>query len=406
MSTGGLTRFFADRVSLMRASEIRELLKLTENKEVISFAGGLPDPATFPKEELAEMAIRVLRTYGDQALQYSPTKGITPLRSELASLLSGRGIRVTGDEDIMVTTGSQEALHIIAQTLIGSGDYVVVELPSFLGAINAFRICNPSFIGIPLDDDGMRVDVLELRLKRLYNEGRGVKLLYTIPIAHNPAGVTMSLERRKHLMELAVKYDFVIVEDDPYSAFVYEPTDTTPLKALDRDGRVIYISTFSKILAPGLRLGWIVSNREFVEVFERCKQSVDLHTSTFNQFLALESIKAGIIEKTVNKARRIYKRKKDLMLEALDEYMIPGSWWSKPHGGLFVMVRLPREDFDTSKILLEAINAGVAYVPGGSFFVDGSGANTMRLNFSFPREDQIAVGVKILSEVVKRRIQP
>ncbi|MEM4785013.1 MAG: PLP-dependent aminotransferase family protein, partial [Sulfolobales archaeon] len=266
----------------------------------------------------------------------------------------------------------------------------------------AFRLSEPNFIGIPLDDDGMNVDILEARLRRLYSEGKNVKLVYTIPIAHNPAGVTMSLERRKHLIELAEKYDFLIVEDDPYSSFTYEPTDTTSLKSLDRSGRVIYISTLSKILAPGLRIGWILAPKEFVNEFEKCKQSLDLHTSTFTQYISLEAIRSGVVRTVIEKARTIYKRKKDVMLDALEKYLVPGCWWSKPVGGLFVMLRLPKEELNTSKMLFDAIDAGVAYVPGGSFYVDGSGANTMRLNFSFPKEEEITEGIRILSGVVRR----
>lgn len=399
-----LDRFLADRVNLMAASEIRELLKITEGRKVISLAGGLPDPQTFPKDELKGIINKILSENGDRALQYSPTKGIGELRSELTNFLNCRGVPINNSDDIIVTSGSQQALHIIALTLINPRDYVVMELPSYLGAINAFRLSEPNFVGIPLDDDGMNVDILEARLRRLYGEGKTVKLVYTIPIAHNPAGVTMSLQRRKHLIELSEKYDFIIVEDDPYSSFTYEPSDTTSLKSLDRSNRVIYLSTLSKILAPGLRIGWIAASKEMVDVFERCKQSLDLHTSTFAQFISLEAIKSGVVKSVIERAKVIYKRKKDIMLEALEKYLVPGCWWSKPVGGLFIMLRLPREDLNTSKMLFEAIDAGVAYVPGGSFYVDGSGANTMRLNFSFPKEEDISEGIRILSSVVRNHL--
>ncbi len=401
MNSFNVRKLLAERVSLMASSEIRELLKITEGRKVISLAGGLPDPQTFPKDELKGIISKILQEKGDKALQYSPTKGIGELRGELINFLNSRGVTVGDEDDIIVTTGSQQALHIIALTLINPNDYVVMELPSYLGAINAFRLSAPNFIGIPLDDDGMNVSLLEVRLRRLYGEGKKVKLVYTIPIAHNPAGVTMSLDRRKYLIELADRYDFLIVEDDPYSSFTYEPSDTTSLKNLDRSNRVVYISTLSKILSPGLRIGWIVAHNELVNVFERCKQSLDLHTSTFAQYVSSEAIKTGIVKSVIEKARAIYKRKKDVMLEALEKYAVPGCWWSKPVGGLFVMLRLPREDLNTSSMLFRAIDAGVAYVPGNSFYIDGSGVNTMRLNFSFPKEDEIAEGVKILSSVIK-----
>ncbi|MEM2157741.1 MAG: PLP-dependent aminotransferase family protein [Sulfolobales archaeon] len=400
----GLEKFLADRVNFMAASEIKELIKITEGKKVISLAGGLPDPQTFPRNELIGIIGKILSEKGDKVLQYSPTKGISELRSELFNFLNSREVMARNNDDVIVTTGSQQALHIIALTLINPKDYVVMELPSYLGAINAFKLSEPNFVGVPLDDDGMNVDILEARLRRLYSEGKKVKLVYTIPIAHNPAGVTMSLERRKHLIELADRYDFLIIEDDPYSSFTYEPSDTTSLKSLDKNSRVIYISTLSKILAPGLRIGWILASKEIVDVFERCKQSLDLHTSTFAQYVSLEAIKSGIVKSVIERARTIYKRKKDVMLDALEKYLVPGCWWSKPVGGLFIMLRLPKEEIDTSKMLFEAIDAGVAYVPGGSFYVDGSGVNTMRLNFSFPKEEEISEGIKILSSVVKRHL--
>jgi len=378
-------KFLAERIKLMRASEIRELLKIVESRKIISFAGGLPDPSIFPKRELSDIVVKVLQEYGDKALQYGPTKGITSFREELLKFMERKGIKISSDDDIIITTGSQQALYIIVQTLINPNDNIVLELPSYLGAINAFRLSEPNFIGIPIDDNGMRIDILEERLRRLRSEGKRVKLVYTIPIAHNPAGVTMSLERRKHLVELSEEYDFLIIEDDPYSFFTYEPTDTTPLKSIDNNGMVIYISTLSKILSPGLRIGWILAPKEYVDAFEKCKQLLDLHTATFTQYIALNAFKLGVVETVIERSRIIYKRKKDVMLNSLDEYMVSGSWWSRPVGGMFIMVRLPKDTIDTKAMLIDAINAGVAYVPGGSFFVDGSGTNTMRLNFSYPK---------------------
>lgn len=404
MGVGEWVRFLAERTRFMEASEIRELLKIIESRRVISFAGGLPDPSIFPKKELSDIAVKVLQEYGDEALQYSPTKGVTPFRRELLRFMERKGVRVLSNDDVIITSGSQQALHIIAQTLINPNEVIILELPSYLGAINAFKLSEPNFIGIPIDDNGMRTDILEERLRRLRSEGRGVKLVYTIPTAHNPAGVTMSLERRRHLVELSEEYDFLIVEDDPYSFFTYEPVDTTPLKSVDNSGRVIYVSTLSKILAPGLRIGWILARKEYVDVFERCKQSLDLHSSTFTQYIALNAFKLGMVDTVIERSRAVYKRKKDVMLDALSEYMISGSWWSRPVGGLFIMLKLPKDTLDTKAMLVDAVNAGVAYVPGGSFFIDGSGVNTMRLNFSYPKEEQIIEGIKILSDVVKKWI--
>ncbi|MCD6341145.1 MAG: PLP-dependent aminotransferase family protein [Desulfurococcales archaeon] len=399
-------KFLAERTGLMRASEIRELLKLTEGKKVISFAGGLPDPQVFPKAELAEIARDVILERGDKALQYSPTKGVTEFRVTLLNYMKKKGIAVRSDDDVIVTTGSQQALDIVGRTMINPQDVIIVELPTYLAALNAFRLYRPTLVGIPIDDNGMRTDILEEEVKKLVSNGKRVKFIYTIPVAHNPAGVTLSIERKKHLIEIASQYDILIIEDDPYSYFVYdEGVDITPLKTLDKEGRVVYLSTLSKILAPGLRIGWILGNKTLIDVFERAKQSSDLHTSTLSQFIAIESIKRGVVDRTVERAKMVYKKKRDMMLEALEKYMVKGAWWSKPIGGLFLMLRLPSTEVDTKKLLSEAIEAGVAFVPGASFFADGSGWNTMRLNFSYPKLEEIEEGIRILSEIVKKKLK-
>ncbi len=397
--------FLAERTELMRASEIRELLKITEGKKIISLAGGLPDPKIFPKAELAEVAKDIIKEKGEKALQYSPTKGIAELREALLNYMKKNGIAVGSDDDIIITTGSQQALDIIGRVLINPKDIVIVELPTYLAALNAFRLYRPSLVGIPIDDNGMRTDVLEQEVKRIVKGGKRVKLIYTIPVAHNPAGVTLSIERKKHLLEIASEHDILVIEDDPYSHFVYdEGVDVTPLKTLDKEGRVVYLSTLSKILAPGLRIGWIAGNRVLIEVFERAKQSTDLHTSTLCQFIAVEAIKRGLVDRTIEKARIVYKRKRDVMLAALEKYMVKGSWWSKPIGGLFLMLWLPNNEIDTRELLPKAVEAGVAFVPGAAFYADGSGKNTMRLNFSFPRPEEIEIGIKILAEIIKKKL--
>ena len=397
--------FLAQRTELMRASEIREILKITEGKKIISLAGGLPDPQVFPKSELAEVTREIIKEKGDKALQYSPTKGVADLRDALLNYMKKHGISVGSDDDIIITTGSQQALDIIGRVLINPQDIVVVELPTYLAALNAFRLYRPSLVGVPIDDDGMKTDVLEEKIRKLAEEGKKVKLIYTIPVAHNPAGVTLSIERKKHLLEIASEHDILVIEDDPYSHFVYEENvDVTPLKTLDREGRVIYLSTLSKILAPGLRIGWIAGNKELVEAFERAKQSLDLHTSTLCQYVAAEAIKKGLVDRTVEKAKVVYREKRNVMLSSLDKYMVKGAWWSKPIGGLFLMLRLPSDKVDTKELLPEAVQSGVAYVPGAAFYADGSGRNTMRLNFSFPKPKEIEAGIRILSELIRKKL--
>jgi len=402
VSKEGFTRFYAKRTSLMKASEIRELLKVVESRDIISLAGGLPDPQSFPKEEIAEIASYVIREYGEMALQYGTTQGARVLREALSKFMAKFMINALPD-NILVTTGSQQALDIMARTLIDPGDIIIVELPTYLAAINVFKIYQPNFVGIPLDDEGMKTEVLEEKLKEIYSSGKRVKFVYTVPTAQNPSGVTMSIERRKHLLELAEKYDFLVIEDDPYSHFLFEPIPFKHLKAMDREGRVIYISTISKILSPGLRIGWIVAENELISIFERAKQSMDLHTPTLNQFIVAEALRRDIIDRHLPRIKELYRMKKNVMLQALEEYFPKDSRWTKPVGGLFVFAYLP-EKIDTKAMLPKALERGVVYVPGQSFFVDGSGRNTMRLNYSYPTPEKIEEGIKRLGQVIKEEL--
>ncbi|MCX8208746.1 MAG: PLP-dependent aminotransferase family protein [Sulfolobales archaeon] len=397
------SKFIARASEVFRASEIRELLKVVEARKVISFTGGYPDPQTFPRESLAKIAYEVIVNYGDRALQYSPTKGVTVFRQTLIKYLKDKDVKVSKEDDIIVTTGSQQGLDLISRTLIDPGDYIVTENPTYLAALTAFRTARPNVVGVPIDEWGMRTEVLEEKLRNLESSGRRVKFVYTIPIAHNPAGTTMSPERKKHLLELASQYDFIVIEDDPYSFFVYDEADVTRLKTLDSEGRVVYLSTMSKVLSPGIRVGWILGPQQLIDLFERAKQSADLHTPTLSQYIAKEAIEKGVVSETVEKARKIYRVKRDAILSALSENMVENSWWVKPVGGLFLMVWLPPE-IDTREMLPTAIDEGVAYVPGAPFFVDESGRNTMRLNFSYPSIEEIRSGIEILGRIVRRKL--
>ncbi len=396
------SKYVSERARKFRASEIRELLKLAEGKNIISLAGGLPDPKVFDKERLAEIARRVVLEEGDAALQYSPTLGVTAFRETLKEFVKYHGIRVHDFDDIMVTTGSQEALYIIGRALVNPGDIVVVEEPTYLAALNVFKQYEARLVGIPIDGEGMRTDILEEKLKEMSSRGEKVKLLYTVPTAQNPSGVTMSNERRKHLIELASKYDFLVVEDDPYSFFLFEDVKFDFLKTLDSEGRVLYTSTMSKILAPGLRIGWVQADKSIVNVLELTKQAIDLHTPTFSQYIVKRAIEEGVVADTASRARKLYRHKRDVMIEALEEYMSDIASWVKPIGGMFVMATLKNDKIDTKKYLTRAIEKGVAYVPGKSFFVsEDKGHNTMRLNFSYPPEEKIREGIRILSEVFR-----
>ncbi len=392
------------RVRSIQASEVRELLKLVKRaKDIISFAGGIPDPRYFPREELIEIASRVIKEQGDFSLQYSETQGVYEVREQIAKLMYKiRGIK-TDPDNIIVTTGSQQALDMVARAFISPGDKVITESPSYLAALGAFKLAGADITGIKMDEHGMKTLALEETVKKLIKRGKKPKFIYTIPVAHNPAGLTMSLDRKKHLLEIASQYDLIVVEDDPYSAFIFDETvDTTPLKALDKEDRVIYISTASKILAPGIRIGWIITPKDLTRRFELLKQYLDLHSPTLNQYIFAEAVRTGLLEKHIVKLRQVYKEKRDTMVEAMDEYFPEYTWYSKPIGGFFVFVYVFKEGFDSKKLLPLAIEKfKVAYVPGQSFHPDGSGVNSMRLSYSYPPPVTIREGVKRLAELIK-----
>jgi len=390
-------------VGRVSVSEIRELLKLVEKPGIISLAGGLPDPRLFPREEIAAMVRKVVEEFGEKSLQYAPTRGVGVLLDELKAFMERMGVRVRGDDGLIVTSGSQQALYLVSAALLNPGDYVVVERPTYLAAIGVFRLFGARFIPVDMDKNGMVVEKLEEKLRRAKAEGLPVKMVYTIPTAHNPAGTTMPDDRRKYLLELAEQYDLIVVEDDPYGLIVFENKPFTKLKTLDRSGRVVYLGSFSKILAPGFRLGWAVGLEEIVSAMEKLKQYVDLHSSTLTQYVAAECLKQRIIERSIEVMRMVYREKRDAMLEALEEYMPEGVEWTKPIGGFFVFAWLP-EKIDTRKMLRKAVERGVAYVPGYAFYVDGGGHNTMRLNYSFPTVEEIREGVKRLAEVVREEL--
>jgi len=391
---------FSAATRALRPSEVREILALTENRKVLSLAGGLPGPEVFPKEDLARIASRVIEELGDSALQYSPTLGVMPFREAVADFVRSKGVKVLSDDRVVVTTGSQEAIYLLAMTLINPKDAIIVESPTYLAALNVFRYYGAEFVSVPIDENGMKTELLEDKIKEAKSKGLNVKLVYTVATCHNPTGVIMPDDRRKELLEVASKYDLLVIEDDPYSFFVFDEVPFTPLKTLDSEGRVIYLGTFSKILAPGLRLGYMVADRQITRMVELAKQMVDLHSSTLSQYIALYALKEGVVEKTIQKARLVYREKRDIMIESLEEYMPEGSHWFKPRGGLFAFIYLP-DGVDTSDMLPMAIERGVAYVPGRSFFSDGSGVNAMRINFSYLPPDKLREGIRLIAETAK-----
>jgi 2-aminoadipate transaminase len=399
---------FAQRTHGLTSSAIRELLKLTERTEIISFAGGLPAPEVFPVVQVAEAAGRVLAEHGPAALQYSTTEGYLPLRELLVRHGGRYGIEVTPD-NLLITSGSQQALDLIGKLLINPGDRVLTEEPTFVGAIQAFSAYQPEFATVPIDADGLCVDKLEQVLRS------GPKFLYVLPNFQNPAGVTLSLERRTRLVELAAHYGAPIVEDDPYGQLRYEGEHLPPLVHVDASlhgcakgerafrGAVLYLGTLSKTLAPGLRLGWIVGPEEVIRKLVQLKQGTDLHTSTFTQMLAHEVARGGFLDRHVRVIRDVYRARRDAMLRAMEAHFPAGVRWTRPEGGLFLWVTLP-EGLDSTALLQHALAQKVAFVPGTSFYPSGGGDRTLRLNFSYCAPERIEEGIARLGAVLRREI--
>ena len=400
---GNLERLYSDRAGKMRKSVIRELLKVAQDPEIISFAGGLPNPNSFPIEDLNTIIQSVMKNYGKNALQYGTTQGLVDLRKSLAERAYKEGLKDVSADNVIITNGSQQALDMVGKLFLNPGDTALVGLPSYLGGINAFKSYESNLTGIPLDEDGMRVDVLEDTIKELLKEDIIPKFIYVIPTFQNPAGVVMPEKRRKKLVDIAHDYDLVIVEDDPYGKLSYDIDHIRPIKAFDDDGRVIYMSTFSKILAPGFRLAWTIASEELTRKMIICKQALDLCTNTFTQYIANEFMRKGSLDLHILKINEMYKPKRDKMINAIEQYFPDGYTCNKPKGGMFAWITLP-EGIDTETMFLDAIKHKVAYVHGKAFHVDGGGERSMRLNFSYSSNDQITEGIKRLSNVIEERL--
>ncbi len=386
-------RFFSRDAAHFRPSAIRAFAGLMNDPKVISFAGGAPNHETFPAERIGAIAERVVRERRAVALQYGPTRGLPRLCELIAALCRERRIEAAAP-DVIVTTGSQQALDLIAHTFLDPGDTVLVELPSYIGGTSSFYARSAALTGVAQDDDGIVVESLDEVAGRTKP-----KLLYTIPNFQNPSGRLMSQERRKAVLEIAEKRDFLVVEDDPYGELVYvEGADTTPLKSRDTSGRVLYLGSFSKVLAPGLRCGWILGAPPLIEKLEIAKQSADLCSGMLDQSIVDEFCAGGELKGQIAKVRAFYRGKRALMINALQTHFASRATWTSAAGGLFAFMTL-NDDIDTAARVPEAVNRGVAYVPGGPFFVDGSGRNTMRLTFAKESDERIVEGVKRLAAV-------
>lgn len=397
---------YSEKISKMKKSIIRELLKLTQNPEVISFAGGLPSPLTFPVEEIAQMAKDVILREGDWALQYGATEGITQFRDEVVKILHADGITAERD-NVLITTASQQGLDLVGRLFINSNDPVIMGRPTYVGAISAFRGYDARFIGVPLDDHGMKMDELRKVLEDLAAKNERPKFIYTVPDFQNPAGVTLTLERRKELLNLAREFRTIIIEDSPYRQLRYTGDHVPQIYQLDGgEGHVIMLQTFSKILFPGLRLGWITAHKDIIDKFVIAKQAMDLCTPPVSQSIAYEYCRLGKLAGHIKENVALYGSKRKVMLDALEKYMPdhPSIHWTKPEGGLFLWVTLP-DYVDVDEMFMQAIEENVAYVTGTAFYADGGGKNAMRLNFSYPSEEQIDQGIQRLAKVIRKNLK-
>jgi len=394
----GWEKRLASRTARMKSSIIRELLKFTQQPDIISFAGGMPAPELFPVREFKEACRYVLNEEASIALQYSATEGYPPLKEWLAEKMSKYNIWVE-PENILTVNGSQQALDPICKVFIDPESCVITSVPTYLGAIQAWNAYQANFVTVPLDDDGMCVEELEDRLKC----GARPCFVYVLPNFHNPAGTTLPLERRRRLAEIARKHDLVIIEDDPYGELRFECEDILPIFCMAPE-RTIYLSTFSKTLAPGIRLAWVVAPKPIITRLVQAKQGADLHTGTFVQMVANDICQRGILRQHVKRLRQVYQRRRDTMLETLEEHWPAGTSWTHPQGGLFLWARVP-ESINTREFLKKATASKVAYVPGFAFYPNQDGGDhAMRLNFSNASEEMINEGIYRLGVALKEEL--
>jgi len=388
----GMALVFADRMRSAKKSFIREILKATEDPSIISFAGGLPNPESFPLEEVAKAAAKVLKEDGKSALQYSMTEGYMPLREYIARRYGRYGIKADANE-ILITTGSQQGLDLIGKAFINKGDVVAVERPTYLAALQSFGMYEPGFIDIPLMEDGIDVEAMKKALA-----GDKVKLLYMVPTFQNPTGITYSGEKRRQVADALKDVGTVPVEDNPYGDIRFMGEDLPPMRRYV-GGDVITMGTFSKTVSPGMRLGWLYAPPYIMEKLVMAKQAADLHTSYFVQRVVYQYLSDNDLEGHIRKIRRMYKVQRDAMVSALERYFPEGVNYTRPEGGMFLWVTLP-EGISSMDLFSLAIKDKVAFVPGQAFFADGSGQNTLRLNYSNASEAQIEEGIRRLAKAL------
>lgn len=391
----------ANRVGNIRSSVVRDLFSAATRDDVISLSGGMPDVSLLPQTSIRK-AVRAACEEQRAVLQYGTTAGRDETKQVICGLMRDIGVRAK-PENVLITSGAQEAIDLLAKTFINPGDIIIAEGPTYLTALQAFAAYEADVHCVPFDSEGMRMDLLEEELKRIGKGNPRLKLCYTIPNFQNPGGVTMTPERRKRLLELSDEYGFMVMEDDPYGRLRYEGGHMVPLKAMD--DRVIYLGTVSKVFAPGLRTGWIVAPKAVLSKVNLVKQGTDLCGSSFDQVVVEHYFTDTPWQRTLQKFVKTYRTRRDAMLAALEEFFPPEATWTHPEGGFFVWVTMPAY-FDTSSMLGEALEAGVTYVPGDSFFPDGeTGKNSMRINFSYESPENITEAIKRLAAVIEERLE-
>ena len=391
---------FAERAANLRASEIREILKLTEMPEVISFAGGLPAPELFPVAEITQITAQVLATQGQAALQYSPTEGFPQLREIIAKERMIRARVMVAAEDILITAGSQQGIEFCGRLFLDKDDYVICESPTYLGAINAFNSCQPRYLEIPMDEEGMIISELEKTLV----QHPEAKMIYTVPDFQNPTGRTMSVARRQQLAKLAARYQVPVIEDNPYGELRFEGDSYPAIKSFDDEGWVIYLGSFSKTFCPGYRIGWMCANPDILRKFVLMKQASDLQCSSIAQREIALYMQQYNLNEHIAQIRQVYKQRRDLMLESIRKYFPATVKYTIPEGGLFTWVEL-KDGIDAARLLDEALQEKVAFVPGAPFFPNTHHRNFLRLNYSNMQEERIVEGIRRLGLVLQRHYQ-
>ncbi len=373
-----------------------------QGKKIIGLTGGMYDPPSLPGEEVSSILAEASEEDWREMLQYGGTVGSLELREELSKFMAGHGIEADPNGEIIITTGSQQALDLVARVFLDPGDVIIVGAPTYLSALGAFRQFNPEIRSVEIDERGMNVKALEAELEKIEAEGKWAKLLYLVPSFQNPTSTMLTVERRKRIVELAEKHDFIILEDNPYGYICFGGEMPTPVMGFDKAGRTMYTSTFSKIVSPGMRIGWLVAPREFISKMVEAKSNVSICNDGITQYVAAQLFKRGEVEAQIPKVTEVYRRKRDLMLEAMKTSFPVEAKWNDPEGGLFLWVKLPGH-VNTTEILMEAVENGVAFIPGSNFFAEPV-HNYMRLNYSFPSEADIVEGIQILGRLLKKAI--